>query len=367
MQLIDRMYEVTYSELAQRCLDDVFASDFSVHGRFVAVGVKGRKYWYFDMPGAKGGKIRRYVGPVDDPEISSRVERFKDLKADARARRKLVSTLVREARLPRPDRMSGDIVEALANAGFFRLRGVLVGTTAFQTYSALLGVRLPGATLQTGDADFAQFQSISAAVGESLPPMLDILRQVDPTFRESPHRIDGRRSSAYISRSGFRVEFLTPNVGSDDLADRAADMPALGGASATPLRFLDFLIHEPVRAIVLHRFGVPVLVPAPERFAVHKLIVATRRRTDNDGTAKRDKDLRQAIALTEALAETRRGMDLSAAWREAWSRGPHWRAALAQGLATVDAPSRGLIETTVRDGLRELGDDPAQFGLSPAS
>ena len=40
---------------------------------------------------------------------------------------------------------------------------------------------------------------------------------------------------------------------------------------------LDFLIRDPVRTVLLHRSGVPVLVPSPERFAVHKLIVATRR------------------------------------------------------------------------------------------
>ncbi len=38
-------------------------------------------------------------------------------------------------------------------------------------------------------------------------------------------------------------------------------MPSLGGAVAEPLRFLDFLIHEPVRAVLLYKGGIPVLVP----------------------------------------------------------------------------------------------------------
>lgn len=37
-----------------------------------------------------------------------------------------------------------DIIEALATGGLFRLRGVLPGTVAFQTYAAILSVRLPG-------------------------------------------------------------------------------------------------------------------------------------------------------------------------------------------------------------------------------
>jgi hypothetical protein len=51
-------------------------------------------------------------------------------------------------------------------------------------------------------------------------------------------------------------------------------MPALGGASAENLRFLDYRNYEPVRTVLLHREGLNVLVPASERYAVHKLIVS---------------------------------------------------------------------------------------------
>lgn len=88
-------------------------------------------------------------------------------------------------------------------------------------------------------------------------------------------------------------------------------MPALGGASADPLRFLDFLIRDPIRTMLLHRSGVPVVVPDPSRYAVHKLIVASRRNTDGQGPAKRDKDIRQAALLFEALQQTRRSADLA--------------------------------------------------------
>ena len=363
MQTIDRMYQAMFSELAQRSLDSTFTAEFSANGRFVPVEVKGKKFWYFDAS-SRGNKDRRYVGPVHDPEITSRVERFKDLKADIRTRRKLVSTLVREAYLPRPDPITGEIVQALADAGFFRLRGVLVGTVAFQTYSALLGVRLPDAAMQTGDADFAQFHSISAAVNDTLPPMLDVIRKVDETFREVPHPMDGRSTTRYVSRSGFNVEFLTPSTGSAEHDGKPARMPALGGASATPLRFLDFLIHEPVRSILLHKAGVPVLVPAPERYAIHKLIVATRRRTDADGTAKSRKDLRQSVVLAEALTLVRQHMDLASAFTEAWARGPSWREAIGHGLSTLDSPSRLLVERGIAEGLSELGDEPGRYGFA---
>ncbi|MDC7675601.1 GSU2403 family nucleotidyltransferase fold protein [Asticcacaulis sp. LKC15W] len=58
-------------------------------------------------------------------------------------------------------------------------------------------------------------------------------------------------------------------------------MPALGGASAQPPHRLDFLIHHPVRAIMMRGGGIPLLVSSSERFAVPKLIVWACRRTDD--------------------------------------------------------------------------------------
>ena len=46
-------------------------------------------------------------------------------------------------------------------------------------------------------------------------------------------------------------------------------MPS-SGTSAENLRFLDYLIYEPVRTVVLFREGVNVLVPAPERHAFYR-------------------------------------------------------------------------------------------------
>ena len=99
-------------------------------------------------------------------------------------------------------------------------------------------------------------------------------------------------------------------------------MPALGGAYAQPLRFLDFLLIDPVRSVMLHRSGVSVTVPAPERYAVHKLIVDSRRQADGNGILKRDKDVKQVEILMEALIKTRRHAELAEAYAEAWERGP---------------------------------------------
>ncbi|NGN41918.1 hypothetical protein G6N74_12640 [Mesorhizobium sp. CGMCC 1.15528] len=344
-------------------LDAAFSSEFNVNGRFITAEVRRRRYWYFDLPDGEGSKKRTYVGPVDDPEITKRVENFKDLKADIRERRKLVSTLVREAYLPRPEGKTGDIVQALAAAGFFRLRGVLVGTVAYQCYPAVLGVRLPSASMVTGDADFAQFHSISVAVGDQMPPVLETLRTVDPTFREIPHQADSRFTTQFSTRSGYKVEFLTPNTGSDNYGGRPTPMPALGGASAQPLRFLDYLTYQPIRAVLLHGAEVPVNIPSPERYAIHKLIIASRRRTDNDGTAKSRKDRAQAATIMEVMIEQRQSEDLADGFMEACDRGTAWQEAIRKSMSQIDDNIREKIQSALASGIRKLERNPAEYGL----
>lgn len=350
MKQIDLVYRTMVAELGQRLLDASFTAEFPVEGRFVPVTVKERRYWYLDTPSNEGGKNRRYVGPADDPEITRRVEEFKFIKDDMKARRKLVSTLVREAGLIAPETMTGNLIEALAQAGLFRLRAVLVGTVAFQTYSAHLGIRLPSASILTGDADIAQDYATSSEVGDSLPPIIGILKSIDPTFKAVPHRSGSPRSTSFRNATGYKVEFLTGNRGSDEYLDKPADMPALGGASADPLRFLDFLIYNPVRTVLLHKSGISVTVPDPARFAVHKIIVAGRRQTDTMGTAKRDKDLRQALILFEALIETGQRDSLAAAMEEAIARGDGWRSAIKLGARHIP-PKQGHY---VFDAFKEL-------------
>jgi hypothetical protein len=352
MKSIDLMYQTMLAELSQRSLDAAWTADFPSEGRFTQANIKGRKYWYFDVPDGHGGTKRRYVGPADDPEIAQRVADHKRDKDDLRARRRMVSSLTREGGMIAPDTMSGDIVEVLADGGLFRLRGVLIGTVAFQCYAGLLGVRLPMAAILTGDADIAQDYAISREVEDSLPPILDLLQSVDPSFRAIPHRSGGSASSALATAGGYRVEFLTSNRGSDDFIDQPSTMPALGGASADPLRFLDFLIREPVRTMLLHRSGVPVLVPDPSRYAVHKLIVASRRHTDEQGPAKREKDVRQAALLIEALEQTRRASDLAFAYNEAWGRGSAWQEGIRAGAGMMSPEDIARFSAVLAEGAR---------------
>jgi hypothetical protein len=350
---LDLTYRTMAAELAERVLDGDFASEFDPSGRFVLVPVKGKSYWYYERT-IEGRNKRQYVGPQADPDVTRRVDVFKTIKHDVGMRRSLVSTLVRQARLPRPEAMTGEVVAALSKAGLFRLRAVLIGTVAYQCYPILLGCRFPNVAVQTADADFAQFQTISAAVEDTIPPVLDVLREVDPGFREVPHQVDGRHTTQFAC-GPFKVEFLTPAVGSDEEAGRPQSMPALGGASAQALRFLDFLIYQPVRSTMLHRAGIAVTVPAPERYAVHKLIVSSRRLNDVAGQAKAFKDRRQAAIVAQALVQCRRADDLAEAFTEAWERGPAWQEGLRLGWARMKQEDAAAFADALEQGGAELG------------
>lgn len=270
---------------------------------------------------------------------------------------------LKAAGLPTPDPLVGEVVEALWRAGAFRLRCVLVGTVAFQTYAGLIGVLLPMQTFMTTDIDVAQFHSISLLVEDSLPPVLDVLRSVESSFQEIPHQMDGRFATKYRAKN-IEVEFLTPNRAGDEHQGKPAPMPALGGAAAVPLRFLDYLIYNPVRSVLLHKAGIPVRVPAPERYALHKLILATRRRTDHHGQTKRNKDIHQAGALIDALTRRRRHHDLLDAWPEAWGRGPKWQAALVHGRSMLLPEQQAILRDAVSKAGRETGDRLENIGFT---
>jgi hypothetical protein len=332
------MIQTVYAELLERCAIAAFSQAFPKKGVFISKEVRGRRYWYFQT-GSSDERAQKYVGP-ETPELLEQIAHHKAARDDERERRSLVSTLVRSFRLPRPIPEIGNVIGALAEGGIFRLRGVLVGTVAYQVYSAMLGVKLPLAVLQTGDVDIAQFKSVSVAVGDSTQPMLAVLRKADSTFRAVPHVSDSRRVTSYAAKGGLRVDFLTPNEGPD--IDRPQHLPAYG-TDAQPLRFLDYLIHEPEPAVILHGAGTYVHVPAPERYAVHKLIISRRRQA---GAAKREKDVKQAEALLAVLMD-KRPEELKLAWREAYGRGQTWRKLLTEGMNELAPKIRDEILRTV--------------------
>jgi hypothetical protein len=329
----DHALVTLFAELSDRVADAGLIEDLPPGGTFERRTISGRDYWYHRAYSRSTGRDRvRYVGPAS-LDLDGRVARHAALKPDVKGRRQLVSAL-RRTGFPYPDTFTGEVIAALARAGVFRLRACLVGTMAFQCYGGLLGLRLPSAAMRTEDLDLAQFHGIAVSIGEPAASLVDTLREVDASFEPIPSLRSPLLSFALRNARGYRIELLTPHQGADERADELVPLPTLPGLAAQPLRFLDFLIYNEISTVVLHGAGIRVNVPAPERYAVHKLIVATRRSAE--GRIKAAKDVSQASALIRALIATRQIDLLRDAWEEARERGTAWRKALDDGRARLD-------------------------------
>lgn len=336
--------QTAYADLLARLQEDAV---LELGGTPVLRERGGRKYWY-SVQRLADHIVERYLGP-DTEAVRERVERAQKVSEDLKQREKQRSRLVRMCReggLLRVDAQTGKVLLALSKAGIFRLRGVVVGTHAFRCYPGLLGIEIPETHAVTEDIDVAAFHSVSVALDDRLDPALaDALKQIGP-FMARPG-LHQQPTAWRDHESGILVELLTPNEGPD--REEPLAMPALG-AYALPLRFLDYLIHEPIQAVALYRSGVLVNVPQPARYAIHKLIVAARR--VSSATAKARKDIAQSAVLIHILAEDRPD-ELEDAFAEARERGPSWREAVDRGARRLPSDARTALGNAVGEHIEE--------------
>lgn len=329
-----------YAELIDQ-LRIAKTSEFPVGTTFRKRNISGKDYWYAQRPTtlATGRPSEQYLG-ADTALLRQAITAAKQFKADVDQRKTIIRTL-HTAGLPKTDPISFRLLDALALAGVFRLRGVLVGTLAFQAYSGILGVRLPSTAIQTGDMDIAQDYGISLALDDVLEtPLLDILQEVDPTFQPIPDITKPTASTSYVGANHYRVDILTTNRGAAQT--EPVKLPALK-TDALPLRHLDYLLRDTYEAALLSRHGVLVNVPAPERFAIHKLILSVMRQHSRGNVAKSNKDTQQAGVLIEALLMKHRHLDLKEAYQEACDRGPAWQRKLTAGIQRLPQQQQDLL------------------------
>ncbi len=377
---------ILFAELAGRAFDAEFDQQFPLNGQFSKEKRPTREgedkeYWYYQgyrkaSDGERGARYRKYVGPAGDADLEKRIEHFKTLKVDARERSRMVSQLKAMGN-PAPGPLEGGIVKALAEEGIFQMRALLVGSLAYLTYGSLIGAKLPRAQMMAQDVDCAQERGISISIDDKTGNLLEALQRYDASFRPVPHLSDRVNSTTYANDQNFRVDFITSHRASDEVGDRVTTLPSLGGVGAAPLRHLDYLTKDPVRAVLLHESGVSVRVPQPARYTVHKMIVSGMRH--ESGREKADKDMRQAHDLILAHDLTRRGYDLAEAWAEAWERGPRWREELAKAVMRLEPDALDILHRQVTvigndygfhadaEPLRAIGDSLAGADPLPLS
>jgi len=341
---MDQLSESTrllYAQLLSECLHGAAPSGRGIS--FVSKRIKGGTHWYLQLT-VGNRKSQHYIGP-DTDQTRALIAREKALwekaKPDLAARERLVAMLL-SGGAHTVSGAEGRVFELLERTGVFLAGGVLVGSHAFAVYGNMLGVEWDSETTRTQDVDIAVDRHLVIAVADKPVRMRDALMKSDMGFIEVP-ALDRRAPSTRfrIKGRGLSVDLLTPMIG------RPSGTPihlAALDTYAEPVRFLDYLLQDAQPAVIVARAGVLVNVPAPARYALHKLV--TSRRRDPAFHVKGIKDVRQAEQLVEVLATDRPG-DLRVAWRAASRQPPKFQQQLEAGVRALAPQSRARLDAVL--------------------
>jgi hypothetical protein len=334
--------QTAYAQLFDATLaSDLSRSVASLRGSFARKTVKARDYWYFQYTDL-GGTLRQfYVGPDS--------EHVRHLVTEAKKRgSEPLLPLARSAvalgcapLLPRHFRA----IRRLAEYGFFRAGGLLIGTHAFLTYGNILGVKW-GESSRTQDIDLAH-------AGKNLAVALPSNLQVDTHAAIDSLQLgllpigglSGSSGATYLNPRDpeFRLDFLTTLHRGKEAP---YEHPQLR-ITLQPLKFMEYLLENVGQAAVFCDEGsVIVNIPHPARYALHKLLVFGERK--GSFLQKSRKDLLQAQALLVNLRATR-AWEVEEYWADLVSRGAGWTRRAKQG---VNALAQISPEFEIKDWLR---------------
>lgn len=325
MERIGGETQVLYADLRERLeAYEAMRSIASLPGEFTTKTVKGIRYHYFQtiLP---GGRTQIYIGPDNDTVsrlIEARSAATEGNLADSRMFQRLAAQITAGGVVPLPAEMAR-IINRLADSGVFRVGGVLVGTVAYQVLGTHLGVTWENAARMTQDIDLAGDNHIAIAVPALNADIPAVIESLQMGFFPVPRLSHTEPSTSWAIRGKtLRIDLLTP-------AHKVATTPVFIrrlNAAATPLKYLDYLIEKPIRAVMLAGTPCLVSVPQPARFALHKLILSQER--DASSADKRRKDLVQATSLIALLQDERPG-ELDLARADLVKRGATWQKKLA--------------------------------------
>jgi len=227
----------------------------------------------------------------------------------------------------------GKVLALLEKSGMFLAGGVVIGTLAFRAYANMLGVNWHS-ELQTRDIDPASDYKCPIVFPRSKKPinLTNILLDSGMGFLEVPALNRKSPSTKFkIRGQELAVKLLTPMRGRDTA--KPVEIPGLS-AFAEPIRFLDYLLDDIQPATLVYKHGIFINVPAPARFAFHKLVVSQRRRAGDVEKIKRD--LSQAEQLFEVLVDGRPG-DLILAYEAAEEMGRKFNQQMTLGMEMIDS------------------------------
>jgi hypothetical protein len=339
MDYLPESTRLLYAQLLSQCLHGAAPSGRGLS--FVAKRIKGGKHWYLQLT-VGSRKTQHYLGP-DTDEVRQLIEKetalWESVASDLAAREQLVSMLARGgAQTANP--IDARVFELLERTGVFVAGGVLVGSHAFALYGNMLGVQWVSETTRTQDVDIAA-DHVVIGVPDRKINLRQAIIESELGFIEIP-ALDRRSPSTKFRIRGkqLSVDILTPMIGRT--SSKPVHLKSLD-VHAEPVRFLDFVLTDSQPAVVIAKAGLLVNVPAPARYALHKLVLSERRVAAFQTKLKKDID--QAEQLIAVLLRERPG-DLRTAWAAAQKQPSKFLQQLRAGI--------GRLSDTIRSPLREL-------------
>jgi hypothetical protein len=310
-----------------------------LQGSFASKMVKGTRQWYFAFRESPQSVRQIYVGP-DNEAVRAMMAKARDhapldkLKPLAKSALALGCSPIQRKHL--------SVILRLNEFGFFRAGGVLIGTHAFLAYANQLGVRWLQPD-QTSDIDLAHAgRNVSIALPSTIRAQAhSALTTMEEGFLPLV-QFRGGAGASYKHRNEpeFQIDFLTPRTADSEEPIQIDNLDV----ALQPLRFMEFSLEDVQQTTLFDPTGrcVVVNLPAPQRYAVHKLLIIGER--TGAFKAKIGKDLAQATALISYFAANDPDA-LREAWADAWERGPGWRKRAGEGrkLLSVKAPSLAAV------------------------
>jgi hypothetical protein len=326
--------QTLHAELMERLsVRDAQRSIANLEGTFTTKTISGGEYLYFLHYDADGRRRNICLGRKTtglDELVARYREGRKEEILDPLGIRELCAQL-KAGRAAIADTGTARVIRELAEGGVFHVGGVLVGTQSFACIGNLLGVVWDATTLKTRDVDIAIERNVSIAVPDMISDVPKTLESMEMGFFPIPRLNHKEPSTSFsIRRNPLRVDLITPQK---SRSDGPVFIKRLN-AAAQPLKFLDYLIEDPIRGAVLNGDATIVLIPQPIRYALHKLIVSQER--DVTAGAKRQKDLWQAFQLLEFFV-AENPLEIEPSWNALVSRGPGWKKGLEAGLADMQS------------------------------
>lgn len=297
-------------------------------GSFQKLVRKNQEYWYFAYRDLDQKVRMAYIGP-DEPRVQALVQRFEEIRVSnpLLPASRVAVTLGCASTPPKHFRM----IKRLAEYGFFRAGGILIGSHAFLAMGNMLGVRWQDGAA-TLDVDFAHAgKNVSLALPSNLNiDVHDALTSLEMGLLPIT-QFNGKLGGQYRNPQDaeLRLDFLTSNNRSG-LPVHIAKL----NLALQPLKFMEFSLEQSTQSCVIGNAGACVVnIPAPERYAVHKLIVFGERPIAE--RTKSTKDLLQAASLISYFVGNGQNALFNAAWQDALSRGKGWKSRALQGMEAL--------------------------------